>query len=117
MLRLKGGTHYLVLKRTGPCSGHVVSFHSRFEEALAGWSAGARVSPVFATDRGRAPQLTGRRRSWLLFLGPVDPGRVQLSGPSVFLTFGLYNILMVSRSEGDRRRALSHVAGLSVPWE
>jgi hypothetical protein len=124
MLRIGGGTHFLVLRRTPDHRGHTVAVIPKFDEAIRDWEAGSRISSILPTislsERETVvPDLTDGKKRWLLFLGPLHPGRlVELKGePEIFLTLGLFNVLAVCSkpTQVDELRALADSS--SVRWE
>ncbi len=118
MLQLLGGTHFLVLRREEGFSGHSISIRRRFDDALKDWHSGDRISPIFPLNEAPVPQLQPGAASWVLFLGPVDPGLLPPDlPPSCFLTLGLFNVVVFSTEEGARGQALTVARGLSKSWE
>jgi hypothetical protein len=99
MIRVEGGLSYLVLARQPDRTTHEVHVFTSFAEALAAWSGGARMSPIFATTPHPFPSDDDL---WLTFAGPVHPGDVDTSSTvPIFLTFGLFNVLFVSRTDTE----------------
>lgn len=118
MLRLAGRTHYFLLTREPDLKSHTLSIYGRFDEALSRWHSGARISPVFPTQDSPAPTLSAGQRSWILFLGPLHPGEVELtSGQEVLVSLGLFNIIIISQTEPQRREAREFAESRKVHWE
>ena len=118
MVRLQGGGLHLVLRRRN--GGHTISVFDRFDDVLTNWCAGSRTSPIYPVNSARPTELSGRRRSWLLFVGPIDPSEladVIDDHSGIFLTFGLYNILFFSHTEKQRSRAKRFALARNTQWE
>lgn len=85
------------------------------DEALEHWGASSRCSPIFPLNRSEWPKKGEPYSAW--FVGPMYPGRLP-QGISAFLSLGLYNLVLISKSreEADRVTALL-AANPSVAWE
>ena len=113
-----GGMAFLALHRGQDHRSHFISLHTRFEEALARWGPGSRVSPVFAAVGSRAVSLHGNEPGWLTFLGPLFPGSISPDEhPAIFLSLGLFNVLLFSSSNHERTRAREVATRHGASWE
>jgi hypothetical protein len=117
-MRLAGGTDFLVLRRDESFLGHTVAFYDTFPEALATWTPGARISPVFALDNATPPSLRDGAACWLLFAGPLHPERLDFGrSRGTFLTLGLFNVLLVSTTEEEAEIARQRIGLIGRCWE
>ncbi len=117
MFKLSGGTHFLVLCRTSG-KPHTVFLTGRFDDALARWQGGARLSPVYGVNGAKAVPFANEGTCWLLFAGPLFPGDIDVSGlDTVYLSIGAYNLIVRSDSDGSRRKARELAESNAVPWE
>jgi hypothetical protein len=129
VLRIGGGTHFLVVRRTPGRDGHTVRIVGRFDETLPDWEPGSRISPIFPTQRlaeGNAPEsadapiprFESGLRSWLVFFGPVHPGAIDTPDDlAIFLALGLYNAVAWCKSPDDVVATKSLAAARNLPWE
>jgi hypothetical protein len=98
MLKLAGGTHFLVLRTGG--GRRVVDCFRRFDEAVAKHDGSSRISPIFAVSNAPPPTCSEDTLSYLLFVGPKYPGDVEVPDKvDCFLSLGLLNILFYIRSQ------------------
>lgn len=117
-MELRGGTHYLLLKRLTGSTKHQVDCYERFQRALAAWTPGTRISPIFSTDDAPVPRLSKATKQWLILAGPVHPGALRhVPGACVYITHGLLNILIWCKTEQVRKAARSSVAEHSLNGE
>lgn len=117
MPRLIGGTRFLLLTRQ-PEKSHRVDIRERFEDVLTHWTCSSRVSPVFPIDSTPVPNFADGKRRWLLFAGPMFPGDINPEEfPNVFLSLGLFNVIVFSDVEADAERAVDFAKRSSVQWE
>ncbi len=55
---------------------------------------------------------------WLLFFGPVYPGKVDLPSCSgIYLTHGLFNVLLYSTKADQAQRGWQFADSCGTPWE
>ena len=118
MLKLAGGTHFLVVSRSVG-SPHRLWMFRRFDDALTKWDGGSRLSPLIAFQGAEVPTFTEGTETWLLFAGPVFPGELDPEElpPQLFLSLGLYNLVIITSDPGWRERARTYVDARHVPWE
>jgi hypothetical protein len=118
MLKLAGGTHFLVLCRSVG-RRHRLWLVRRFDDALSKWEAGARLSPLISLNGAEVPSFTEGTTSWLLFAGPVFPGDLDIEElpPQLFLSLGLYNVVLFTADPSKRDRAKKYISDHDVPWE
>ena len=118
MLRLGGGTHFLLLRRAPDFRHHFIDCFPRFEEALKAWEPGARVSPIFAVDKSAPPRLHELEKSWVFFFGPVFPGDISLPATlRSFLTLGLFNFVVFGAEQQERDALLRLLRKHRLRWE
>lgn len=118
MLRLIGGTHFLVLQRNENLTTHSVFIYPRFDQAMAVCRAGFRISPIFVINKANPPDFLVGSRTWILFLGPVHPG--DLYDPPcnrMFLSLGLFNVLFFSETEEMRQAVRGFADSHQIRWE
>jgi hypothetical protein len=118
MLELNGGTHYLLLSRDGT-NGHLVHSTRRFADALSKWDSGTRISPIYGLNGADAPEIGSQNeQTWLLFFGPTYPGGINPEGLGpIYITQGIYDIIVYSTTTAQRQAALAQVRALRVAWE
>ena len=116
MLRLAGGTHFLVLRRAADFSSHSIQIRRRFDEAVANWQLGDRVSPIYPIDNAPIPALLADTTTWAIFMGPCDPGRTGPASPA-FLTHGLFNLLVFAASPAERDSTVALAEAQRLRWE
>ena len=117
MLRLTGGTHFLSLIRK-PEGKHLVDIRERFDDVISSWTPASRVSPVFPVNGMPVPNLRDGTRRWLLFAGPLFPGMINPDDfPYVFLSLGLFNIIIFSDDKLAAQHAIEFAEQSDVQWE
>ncbi len=80
--------------------------------------AGYRISPIFPINNAVPPDFASDRISWILFLGPVHPGILEgTTFHRLFLTLGLFNILIFSDTEETRQEAQNFALSNGLRWE
>lgn len=116
MTKVKG-EFVLALERTNLQPEYSVRIVPDFDSILSMWGAGVRTSPIFPLGDYEVPDLSRRSESLLCFLGPIYPADVPVGIPS-FLTFGLFNILLVAQDPRTRKSLLQFLRKQSeIPWE
>lgn len=119
MAALSGAQIFLTLRREANLRGYEVSVHKRLDSALANWSSTTRISPLFPYSDAEFPD-TGAPQTWhLFFIGPVDPGTINLDGLAAFASVGLYNVVVVA-TESNRsllQQLLVELDARQLPWE
>ena len=118
MLKLAGGTHFLVLCRSVG-RPHRLWMFRRFDDALAKWEGGSRLSPLISLNGSEVPAFAEGTDSWLLFAGPVFPGDLDPEElpPQIFLSLGLYNLVIFTCDPAMRERTKKYLEARNVPWE
>jgi hypothetical protein len=109
---------FIHLRRENLDSHHELHFLAQSRDALEAWTCHSRVSPVFALDSAFPPDLSGKKRNTVCFLGPVYPAQIPIS-LRAFLTLGLYNILIVAsgKAELEQLEELLHRLAGKYAWE
>lgn len=116
MSRLVGGMHFLFLRST--LEERKVFCYRRFDDAIGHSDAYTRLSPIFSINRAQPPAFPAGEETFLLFLGPVYPGQFPLDEfPCGFLTLGLLNVVIHSRSDEERARARGAAEDAGLLWE
>lgn len=119
MAKLVGEQVYLLLKRSANLRGHEVKAVSSFDTALAEWDSTTRVSPLFPLEGSEFPAARDGQTWFITFIGPVDPGTLDLQGARCFLSYGIHNLVVVTDDPSDQAyaRIISAVNQSDVPWE
>jgi hypothetical protein len=116
MLRLEGGTHFLLL-RTEAENHYLFSF-SRFDDALSKYDGNSRLSPLFAIDGSGPPAFQKELATYLTFLGPIYPGDISLPEDSKgYLTLGILNVAIFCSTEAAFIRVKELAVNLGCGFE
>jgi hypothetical protein len=103
-MQLVGGTHFLILNRDAKGKHHVSAF-SRYNEVLKHIGIGSRLSPLFPIQNAPPPPLAAAKspHSYLVFFGPIYPGKIETEFQYSYLTMGSLNfaIFCSTRKELD----------------
>ena len=117
-MRLKGGTYQLVLQRSQDGRRRFLYACADFQKALKYWTAGTRVSPIFPLEAAPLPQFDVNEGCWVLFFGPLYPAGVAFPRESsVYLSLGLYNLIVITANAKDRNAARRLPRTHCVCWE
>lgn len=118
-MQLDVRANFLALHDSPHGGERALSLHSDFESALAGWTVGSRLSPIWRIEDGRqAPEPATFDECQITFVGPVQPARLtrEVHGvedaDSIWATLGCFN-LVVQSDLTDTGQAL---AGRIVAW-
>lgn len=116
MVKLVGGTHFLILRGDG--STHTVECYRRFDEAVAKHDGNSRISPIFSVAGSSPPTFEKDKPCHLLFLGPKYPGETTIpDGIDCYLTLGLLNLVLFSDSAEKIDSLRDSLASGTVGWE
>jgi hypothetical protein len=111
VIRLQGRTHFLVLEFSKDAKRKTVAFYERFDKAFEDWDVCRRISPVFPLNNAELTPLTGAGRNWLLFMGPVYPGKLpDVPGANLYLSLGVLNVVAHTRNAAARAALLNFAA-------
>lgn len=117
-MKLKGGTHFLLLRVTEDGQECLVDVHRSFSRAMKKWQHGSRISPIFSLDGASMPQFSRREKSWAIFVGPVYPGLLsKYSFSRAFLTLGLFNLLVICSNQTERDALKRLAKDQNLSWE
>ena len=117
MLHLSRGTHFLTLTRDVETRNHTVAIYSRFDQAIRNWQLGTRISPIFPLDSA-VPTLHSEQFMWMTFFGPIHPGELcDSSLKQIFVTLGLYDILVISDTKQAREEVRGFANAHHLHWE
>jgi hypothetical protein len=111
-MKLASDYSFLTLDHTDGSSSHVVRISSSLKPVLVDWGFSTRVSPIYGVEGlGTATSADfDFRGTWLLsFLGPVHPQKVlncYRRTWRVWLTLGLFNVLILSKTAADKEKIL-----------
>ena len=116
-VRIVGDEYVLSVARTDDLKAHLVRVFRDSDTALQNWGASTRSSPVFSLNQSKFPDLRGIDCIFC-FMGPLHPARVP-EGLAAFLTFGVYNILLVAVTPADWQvlHDFLSAVGDEFPWE
>lgn len=96
-----------------------LTLHSNFESALAGWTVGSRLSPIWRLHNGKdAQEPVAFGDCQISFVGPIQPARLAQDirgiedAASIWATLGCFNLVIHSELT-DVGRAL---AGRIIDW-
>ncbi|HKR40219.1 MAG TPA: hypothetical protein VJU59_11165 [Paraburkholderia sp.] len=119
MAKIAGEQVFLLLKRSADLRGHEVKIVPTFEKALAEWDSTTRSSPIFPLENAKLPPVHDGRPWFLAFVGPIDPGTLDLDGTNCFVSYGIHNLIAVTDIPGDEAfsRILLAANNANVPWE
>lgn len=100
MKKLSGHCHHLLLSRGGDDLATLkVEVVASTQEAIDKWDWTTRSSPIFSFEGCEPPALERAEPHFLFFVGPIDPGVLDINVP-VFATLGTYNLMLVAL-QGD----------------
>ncbi|MCG7906917.1 MAG: hypothetical protein JAY95_10340 [Candidatus Thiodiazotropha taylori] len=117
MIRLEGGTHFLVTRRLIDRNLCSIQAYRRFNDALAALKSDQRISPLFPIG-GANPPNPKTSRSFFIFLGPVYPGLLDFSSaPDLYLTLGTYNVLAWCQTDSQREELIAFADSNKIPYE
>ncbi|MEC5407570.1 hypothetical protein VOM14_18645 [Paraburkholderia sp. MPAMCS5] len=119
MVELAGEQVFLLLNRSSDLRGHEVRVVSTYDDALEQWDWTTRSSPIFPLEGARFPVVEEGKSWFIVFIGPVDPGTLNLDGLTCFLSYGIHNLIAVSDNPADSAlaRLLDHAKASGIPWE
>lgn len=109
---LEPRAHYLVL-HDEHASTRSLNIVDDFNEALLGWTAGSRISPIWRVrlDKRPASNFVFGQRTSFIFIGPVQPARLSAdissigNASAIWATLGCFNII-IAFADNDDGRAL-----------
>lgn len=117
MLRLSNVTNFLLLARE-PEKKYRIELRDSFDDVLSHWTCSSRVSPVLPLSNVPIPDFSDGKRRWLLFAGPIFPGNINTEDfPNIFLSLGLFNVIIFSDVEAEAVRAKEFAIRSSAQWE
>jgi hypothetical protein len=111
-MKLASDYSFLTLEHADDSASHVVSILPSLKAVLPNWVASTRVSPIFGIEGlGTASNtMFNFRGDWYLtFLGPVHPEKILECYErkwKVWLTLGLFNLLILSKTSDDKKKIL-----------
>lgn len=115
VVHLGGPATILTLSRISPGSAVRLDVYASMDEALQHWGASSRCSPVFPLNRSEWPKKGTSFCAW--FVGPLYPGCLP-QGISAFLSLGLYNLVLIARSDEEAANVKAFLAeNPTVAWE
>jgi len=100
-MKLSGSWHPLLFSRRDDLKTVEVEIVDTTENAIDKWGWTTRSSPIFPFEGTDVPDLKGRANHLVFFVGPLDPGLVELDVPS-FATLGTYNLIFIVRQSNAR---------------
>ncbi|MFC3439766.1 hypothetical protein ACFOKF_00830 [Sphingobium rhizovicinum] len=110
---------FLALHDSPDGGERALSLHSNFEGALAGWTVGSRLSPIWRLHNGKNAQGSVTFGDCQIsFVGPVQPARLAQDvrgiedAASIWATLGCFNLLIQS----DLTEAGRALAGRIIDW-
>ncbi len=98
----------------------VVASH---DDALSLWNASTRLSPIYKIEgfkNSKLSSFTFPGRKYLLFLGPVHPEKILRCCNQeyhIWITIGLYNLLVVPPNKVELNKILKLAKREAVPYE
>lgn len=129
-MELASQPHFLSLAFDRSRASSRVSLHATLVEVISAWSDGTRVSPLWRVKELPAEWPSGQTipaSASILFLGPVNPFQVfdalQASTSalarldSVWLTFGLFNVVVVFTDTEALAETCTWADTNSIRWE
>lgn len=118
MVRLHGGTHFLLLRSSERSEKRHISSYRRFDEAIAKWEGLTRISPIFALEGAQPPGFGSAGASWLVFFGPIFPGSLEFAqAPDLFLSLGILNAVAFCTTEEQRAEVRAFIDSRGIFWE
>lgn len=107
----------LVVDRPSIDGYFTVAIHESVDKALPTWGSATRASPLFVVEGSRVPYFSGRKVTHIAFIGPISPDELP-SGLNLFLSYGLYNVVVFAETKAERDALDSLLDRLSsVAWE
>src|SRR5690349_15212104 len=103
---------FLVLQRENGLLGHRIKIVVSQHDALLEWNPSTRISPIFGVaefQTAQPKQVDFKGTHYLIFLGPIHPEKLfdcYHKGTRVWLSLGLFNVMMVTRSVAEKNRIL-----------
>lgn len=117
MSKLAGEQAFLLLKRSDDLRGHEIKAVATFDQALSEWDSTTRVSPVFPLNSSEFPT-PGNNLPWFVFfIGPIDPGTLNLEDVDAFVSYGIHNLVLVTETPHDVGVCRILIELNNVPWE
>src|SRR5690349_11131175 len=104
-------------------SGHIVSILPSLKSVLPDWEASTRVSPIFGISglgTASASAFDFRGDWFLTFLGPLHPEKILECYEKkwkVWLTLGLFNLLVLNKTNDEKKRLLKWARGANIECE
>ena len=118
MVRLEGGTHFLVLTEDLDSQQLFVNSYKSFKELMRLAQAGFRVSPIFPINKAYPPLFLDTPNSKLFFFGPIFPGYLDFETDiSLYLTLGTFNVLAWCNDENQYNELAKFLDEHSIPFE
>lgn len=115
---------FAVLFRPNSSSSRSIRIVRSLSQALALWESSTRISPVFGIqlgDRTSPDEYAFPGVTHLLFLGLTSPEQIldigEDSALKVWLTLGLYNLMVLSPTKSKTEKALKWASDQHLPYE
>ena len=115
---------FLVLRRQSSSGLHRIAIVQSREDALRGWTASTRISPIFRVVDSEflspdSYKFSGEKN--LIFLGPIHPQALprikSAERTQLWLSIGLYNVVLVPATKEDCKKVISWAKDTKVPFE
>lgn len=115
--QLSGNPLFLVLRRSQNLKFHDVFTFPKINDVLKLWDSTTRVSPLFPLNNSEFPDSSTESDWYLFFVGPIDLGSVDLNGLQAFLSYGIYNLVIVA-TVSDKSRVEQLLTDIDdTTWE
>ncbi len=114
--------NYLVLQYDSNLKKYRLNLLLELKEVLLSWSSNSRISPIYQIQKikGEKAVTSLPDFSHLLFLGPLKPillkGQID-SHCSIWLTYGLYNLIVCTENKNTAKKILRWAKKKKVRYE
>ncbi len=122
-MRLAKQQRIIILERSDVTSHHKLKIVPTLAQALKSWKPSTRVSPIFGIDEFGTSSIERedfRGTHRVFFAGPIHPERILdccTQPDKVWVTLGLYNLFVVSSSDGAARKLLAWLRRQDIAYE
>ncbi len=122
-MRILDHESFLLIQYSKESSSYSVKVLSSQDKAIANWTSSTRISPIFRVDGFANSQIENYvfpGQKVLLFLGPIHPDKIITycgTKSSVWLSLGLYNIIIVPHDKRELKKLTETAQKEKVPYE
>jgi hypothetical protein len=116
-VKVAGDEVFLLVSREINLNKYTVEAVPTLKGVYSKWTSSTRLAKLFPLDGAQLPDFAKVSHVALYFVGPLDPGRLDVTVPT-FLTLGTYNIVLCASNKRDDAKILKFLERLpDMTWE